>query len=912
MPISALSSGVFPVPVLAFMCSVRLILRALALLLAAFAAGCGSIDHGLTAWRTPEPNEKLLEIAHHLEGDRWREQFAWTPLIDDERFVQSAQQTPAFRWIHATEQQALMHIRKQLDDRSDQEKTAETAPDRPPEPSGQKTAADDEVNALLAEVARIKTLSGWNAAILLAQRDPVRARAVESTLAMLVTRPPQYMATPKPDDKRTPFGANPGNGKPAPNDRTSTRISLNMQSAAAEAWCRVLAASHDDAEIAFAPAGRALGASDLPDMIRGELLRGIALRVAPDRIPRLADALTGGEPDESAAISSAPLRHGAIDACVTYAARHREMLHRPPEPNVPPPDAALDATAPGDESGPWPIQIWNLHLDPDSYMRRRYGEFLAVLGHSRAFSVLKAGLTDKDTDVRDAAATSLGLLNTDDAKTVLQFESQRSEERVRMLAVRGLAFQGEKALAPFVNDKSSIIRRELAVCLGRRATLESARIMQQLLADPSLDVQGAVIAGVINWPENLAAPILLQALAECSLKTRKSALFQLQRRRAAPLVFPLDGDPQERARIAARWARTWKLPDTLLEEARELARGETPRLDVVRFNEIRDHLEALPATGESNLSSPQTEWFLRLTDSDLLVLERTLESAPPAQAQFLLHEVLPRVSPAYGALVLLESADVNVRRRGAQSLRELGMAASLSPAVLSRLGTTMKREQDQLVWRSIMQGGGQDGSDGAGQLALLAINHQWPDVRVLGCEYVGRHGRSAQAAWLLPLIHDANRQVQLAAVDAAGRCSNVIVIEGIKSGDGEAPRRGLRTIMASSHDDLRLAAAVAMSRLGDGQAMQELVRMSFDASPMTRAAVVQAMGDSGQTRFIEPLVRLAWTETNQRVRQLAVGSLKQLVPAGEQPRGLASAQTLAQTIDLWAAWWQDRRATAKQ
>jgi hypothetical protein len=95
----------------------------------------------------------------------------------------------------------------------------------------------------------------------------------------------------------------------------------------------------------------------------------------------------------------------------------------------------------------------------------------------------------------------------------------------------------------------------------------------------------------------------------------------------------------------------------------------------------------------------------------------------------------------------------------------------------------------------------------------------------------------------------------------------------------------------------------SMSRLGDHQAMQELVRMSFDANPATRLDVVRAMGDTGHSRFVEPLVRLAWTEPDHHVRQGAVAALERLVPVNQRPAGLANAKSLAETVSLWNDWW---------
>ena len=339
----------------------------------------------------------------------------------------------------------------------------------------------------------------------------------------------------------------------------------------------------------------------------------------------------------------------------------------------------------------------------------------------------------------------------------------------------------------------------------------------------------------------------------------------------------------------------------------ELTQQGSPRLDEARLADLRDRLHSAGPPGSADAVARVAEWAGELTAADLALVERLLEEADPAQSDVLLHHVLPRLSPAFGAIVQLEDPDPAARRRGAAELARLGQEASLSPAVCRRLNELMRTEQDNLVWRFVMLGVVRDGSEGAGRLALLAINNPWPDVRILGSEYVGRHGQSDQAPWLLPLFYDPNRAVQLAAVTAAGKCRNPVVLDGLRPAEGRTALRGLRPMLAETQGQLQFAVVASMSRLGDIQAMQELARMALDVNSTSRLDVVQTMGETGQTRFVEPLIRLAWTEPNHHVREAALASLKKLVPASEQPQKLAAARNVGEAVEIWAAWWEDRR-----
>jgi HEAT repeat protein len=220
----------------------------------------------------------------------------------------------------------------------------------------------------------------------------------------------------------------------------------------------------------------------------------------------------------------------------------------------------------------------------------------------------------------------------------------------------------------------------------------------------------------------------------------------------------------------------------------------------------------------------------------------------------------------------------------------------------------MKTEQDNLVWRLAMLAVYRDGSEDAAGLALLAVNHHWPDVRILGCEYVGRHEVPEQAVWLLPLFYDVNKAVQLAAVTAAGKCRNPVVLDGLLPAANQAGLRGLRPLLTESQGQIQFAVVASMARLGDAAAMQEMIRLALDVNSTSRLDVVQTMGQTGQTRFVEPLIRLAWTEQNHHVRQAALASLQRLVRAAEQPGGLVRAKTTAEAVEIWAGWWEDRQA----
>lgn len=883
------------------------------------AVGCRLIVNDLEAWRGPAVDERWVNSAVSLRTDLWRQNTSWSPLHELTEVPISDADVPLTRWTHPKLNEALKAAERDGLISASVRRNAEFAS------GGQRGGpADQSLNVWFAAVAKDNDLGGWNAAILWSHYDPVAAHEAVSVLSRLVLHPPRYRSEEKLSaDLARSVAKGSGVEKPRAvkrsNDRTPgevVAISPNMRLAAAEAWCLVLGAVQEDPELALAPAGRALDGGKLPASVEDELMRGIARRVRPDRIPGLAQALASTDAESPRAVET---RRAAGDACVIHAVqrRIRGEVARANARTDSRADAPASPTAGGDDvevlaagvenDAPWPAGFWRFRNDRDPRLRKRLGELVAVIRHPAAFIVLKGQLNDIDTYVREAAILGFGVLGTDEAFRELAVQAKRGEERPRELAVHGLACQGPAALAQFSGDKSAKVRVEAARSVRRRPGAAASRVLRDLLIDPNLEVQMACVESIRDWPESLATPLLLESLASSSFKTRQTALQQLEDRRGGGLAFPLFAGPQERALRVQQWTRDWNIPDAAVERVHELTRKGSPLLDQARLADLREKLNSAGPPGSNDAIVRISEWAVELTPADLPLVERFLVDADSQQADLVLHHVLPRLSAVYAALVQLENSDAVVRREGASQIGRLGNDVSLSPAVCRRLLELMKSEQDSLVWRFVMLGVYRDGSEEAARLALLAVNHHWPDVRVLGCEYIGRHELVEHATWLLPLLYDTNKAVQLSAVTAAGKCRNPIVLDGLQPAGGQAGLRGLRPLLTESQGQLQFAVVASMSRLGDPQAMQELARQALDANSTSRLDVVQTMGETGQTRFVEPLIRLAWTEPNHHVRQAALVNLKKLVPPAEQPSKLPVARSVPEAVEIWAAWWEDRQ-----
>ncbi|MCA9115518.1 MAG: HEAT repeat domain-containing protein, partial [Planctomycetaceae bacterium] len=878
------------------------------LVLAAALCGCQTIFLRADAlqWEpsAEQPKVENSALARVLATDSWQRNLDWSPRSEYLGRQHGIPRPADLRWHFAGQQQ--------LASAADSENA---------------TAENQALIRELRSLARQDSLAGWNAAILLARQDPTNAGDMLDTLEWLVTSPPEY-------EQPSAGGAEPGSesgghtpireaasedvagnvlsrlkasligkGSEAAGRESSVQnrnaaplnekqpISPSMQAAAAEAWCLVLSYGSGDPLERFAAAGRTL--EQLPptgQALQQELILGIARQVPPALIPRVEEVFTAPDSEISTTVlEPAELRRTIALACLVHAG------------NLP---AVSVTTA---EDSRWPAGLLELRHEADARLLTILGEWAATVRHEAALPLLEQLMRSPSPRVREAALENMGRLGTADARQTLEQYRQHHSETLRAASVRGLAAWGIPAIAAFAADNSVAVRRALAEQAGTRPTADSALLLHRMLTDRSLEVQQAVLAGISSWPDELAAPLLLHAASESLLAARKAAVTQLERRRGQLSSFPFDSpDPRHRREASRQLARQWGLPGGLLSErlaadssapdsaGREIhrqevhsllsllnpARGNTPAADHLTSDPSAAHAPGtVPGEAASHLdvtAGPSPHDILTqlasLPAEDAPLIEEYLEQHPQADNEQLRWQVLARIDPAWAALAQLADADPQQRRRAAGQLAQIGRERSLSRAVVQRLREQMVRPpgQERLVWQLVLQAVSRDATEECGALMLLALNHPAAGIRRMGCEYVGRHRQARQATWLLPLLDDADRSVQLAAIRAAGDCgSRELLLPGgnAAAADGAGDRQPgtLQRLLTSADPEIRQAAAVSLSQLGDQTARGMLIRMLQQDDVRIRENVVREMGRTGLSAFVQPLIELGQVERNDQV-----------------------------------------------
>lgn len=751
----------------------------------------------------------------------------------------------------------------------------------------------------LSAIARNDTLAGWNACILLAQRDPYAAQPFVTVLARLVADPPQRSS------------------QAVAQNVAENRISANMRAAAAEAWCLVLATAQTDAETAMRlPAlvledarrgvdSRELITANLPLSVEGELLRGIGRRIEPVRIPgleaTLAKPLNSANQTTGRIPRDETLREASLDACILFAIHSRADEHvQGKEPRE---RTKLDLR----DTQVWPRELWDCDGDADVTIRSRFGLLLALAGDERAFPVLTGQVTDTNREVQQQALLNLGLFGSAAARDKLRDYMTR-KSLLRRTALQGLAAFGEQELVRYADNDDAHTREELAKQLTRFQSQESAFALATLLTDPVTSVQQAVLNGLDRWPDELLLPLLLHGAVDGNLRTRTTSLAMLRMRTenvSAP--FRADDSADHRRSKALMIARRWKISYPILHARMDLTIAEQRRPNEERIANILSRLSRMDEWGGEG--GFESEWFKQLDSSDLAAIEYVLTRCTPKQRNFLFREVLPRLEPEYEALRLLGDDRVEERRTGASQLRKIGHERSLRDPVLRRLAEILVREEDSFVWRDILTAIEPDGTETAADIVRLAVHHRWPDVRTAGCAYVQRHGHREYAIWVQRLFQDPNPTVQLAAIRAAGHCGNQHVLNDVYDEEGQLKTVGLRRLLTKYRGKRHLAVVESMSRLLDPSGLDELNRLSYSDDWKTRVEAINIMADSRQTRFVERLIDVVWLGHDSRpeVQQSALRGLESLIPEEERPTELPSAHTTQEKVSIWHSWWQQRQ-----
>ncbi|RCK78699.1 MAG: hypothetical protein OZSIB_1226 [Candidatus Ozemobacter sibiricus] len=186
------------------------------------------------------------------------------------------------------------------------------------------------------------------------------------------------------------------------------------------------------------------------------------------------------------------------------------------------------------------------------------------------------------------------------------------------------------------------------------------------------------------------------------------------------------------------------------------------------------------------------------------------------------------------------------------------LAATPSPAVLSRLVEMLKHEEDIWVKASLLSAVARLGSKAQAPLLLEHLQAKDARVRANAVEGLWRIGAHDQAGALQPLLHDPNDRVRVNAAIALWKMGHREVL-GI-----------LSTMLREGTKWVRSSAAFALGEIGDKEATPALLELLSVREDVVYRNVLEALGKIGDLRALIPLLR---EQERQRVPEATMNAI---------------------------------------
>jgi HEAT repeat protein len=544
---------------------------------------------------------------------------------------------------------------------------------------------------------------------------------------------------------------------------------------------------------------------------------------------------------------------------------------------------------------PQVVADWRTDVDPR--VRALMIKGLAQRRSSHAFQAAKAGLNDSEIEVRVAAIHALGQIGTAESHKSLLPLLQHSGELIRAAAVEAAdALGDDEAVRRAAVDKSWRVRSAVADTLTIHPQLTHLKLAQDLVADRSLEVQRQVVLSITAWPTPLAGPVLFSAIEKASYSVKKAALEQLADRWPAAREHSIDLPPERAVDSLAELRRKWR------DEFGEPGDTPTPTITPFQAATLSSEQIQLAVRALQQLRQAELDDQLRRKTIDQLIslgpgllpwLTTYDQETPHSIPAIVYREVLPKHFGDFAALVDLELKDVATRRRVAERLAQGGDDLRLSPLAIERLSQILERENDVLVWRSILRAVHDSDSPAACRLAYTSIAQPSDEVRRLACEHLADHPAVEHAAVLLPVLDDPFPGVVRAAIHALSQ-------PGVLS--DPAP---LKKLLTATDRRVRIDAAAALVRRNDEAGFAAMERLAFDPDVEVRRRAVQTMGQLERDEFRATLITLL--SESQGIGFAAEASLRQIVGPETAERVAAASVAQADRVIAWRRWWEQNQ-----
>jgi HEAT repeat protein len=436
---------------------------------------------------------------------------------------------------------------------------------------------------------------------------------------------------------------------------------------------------------------------------------------------------------------------------------------------------------------------------------------------------------------------------------------------IRAAAIAGLAQCGDQsAMESAFTDKSWRVRCGLAEMLRKDSSEQGQQMAARLLADRSTEVRKTTLASLTQWPWPAAGPLLLSAAENDSPGVRYDAIQQLRSRWSAARELTASA-PLERIH-----AQCEQLRQQLDQELNRLQQAAAPVKFAAWEERITDELEA------------SAEKFAHKT-------QRLLKQQDEAWRRCALR---------------LQEKQASERRAALQDFHRALDGSTCDRAIWQELQTFLEQERDATVWLAALAMFAAQQEPNLAPLLALGASHSSAEVRKQALEWFIANPNPAYGELLTNSLLDDHVAVIHAALRALAALPDL------------PNPRAIEELLAARDPAIRLAAAYALAAHGISPGYAALIRLAYHEEPLVRRQVALHLGELGDIRSINELIRLL--DDRPEVQLAGLAALKLLLGhdiaqdpgvqarAGITPRTPNAAgemsMTCAEQCRCWKTW----------
>lgn len=518
-----------------------------------------------------------------------------------------------------------------------------------------------------------------------------------------------------------------------------------------------------------------------------------------------------------------------------------------------------------------PAPVLDLAGDSDALNRGLVLRVLAARRDPRTLDMARQALRDSELTVKIAALRALADYGGEPALALLKTMQKDPGELIRAAALAGLVQCGELAAQDAaLADKSWRVRCGLAEILSKNCSEKNQELAAILLTDRSAEVRKAALTSLAQWPWPAAGPLLLNAAENDYASVRQDAIQQLRSRWSAARELTASA-PLERIH-----AQCTELRHQLGQELNRLQQAASPVKLAAWEEHITDELEA------------SAEKLVQKTRSLIKQQDQAWRRCA----------------------IRLKEKQAAERRAAIQDFHRALDGCACESAIWQELQTFLEQEQDASVWLAALAMFAAQQEPSLAPLLALGASHASAEVRKQSLEWFITHPDPAYGDLLTNSLLDDHVAVIHAALRALAALPDL------------PNPRAIEELLAARDPAIRLAAAYALAAHGISPGYAALIRLAYHEEPLIRRQVALHLGELGDIRSINELIRLL--DDRPEVQLAGLAALKLLLgqDIAQDPNIQARAgiptrtptatgnvsMTCAEQCRCWRTWHQQYQA----